>query len=217
MRMAWSPSAFSRPGPPPATATSSRGCRSGPGFQVARFVEKPNRQKAEQYLSAGTYAWNAGIFVWPTATILAELDHYAPELMRPLREAFDRKRVDEVFPTLKKISIDYAVMEHTDKAYVVPGDFDWDDIGDWVALERLLERGTDGSNTVVGHHVGLEASGNIIYTEDPDDVVVTLGVKDLVVVKRGNTLLLVSKDRVQDIKKLLADERLVALDINEYS
>ena len=181
----------------------------GPGFRVTRFVEKPNRQRAEQYLAAGSYAWNAGIFVWPTATILAELDRYVPELIRPLREAFAEGRIDKVFPTLKKISIDYAVMEQTERAYVIPGDFDWDDLGDWVALERLLE--SEGGNTVVGRHVGLETSANIIYTEDPDDVVVTLGVENLVVVKRGNTLLLVSRDRVQEIKKLLADERLAGL------
>ena len=100
-------------------------------------------------------------------------------------------------------------MEQTERAYVIPGDFDWDDLGDWVALERLLE--SEGGNTVVGRHVGLETSANIIYTEDPDDVVVTLGVENLVVVKRGNTLLLVSRDRVQEIKKLLAEERLAGL------
>ena len=129
----------------------------------------------------------------------------------PLRDAVEQDRIDEVFPTLKKISIDYAVMEHTERAMVVPGDFDWDDIGDWVALERLLPKDDGIANTVVGKHVGMDAVGNIIYTEEPDDVVVTLGVENLVIAKRGNTILLVAKNRVQDIKKLLADERLVEL------
>jgi len=188
------------------------------GFHVKRFVEKPNLRTAEAYVGSGDYLWNAGIFVWSTSAILQELDRHAPELMQPLRRAFNEGEIGRVFPTLTKISIDFAVMERTDRAYVVPGDFAWDDIGDWVALERLLRQHTDeagveasGTNTVVGRHVGMDTSGNIIYTEDPDDVVVTLGVEDLVVVKRGNTVLLVRKDRVQDIKTLLQDERLAEL------
>ncbi len=195
-----------------------KGDPTGGGFQVKRFVEKPNLRTAEAYVGSGDYLWNAGIFVWSTGAILEELDQHAPELMQPLRRAFHESEIGTVFPTLTKISIDFAVMERTDRAYVVPGDFTWDDIGDWVALERLLRQHTDekdvqaaDTNTVVGRHVGMDASGNIIYTEDPDDVVVTLGVEDLVVVKRGNTVLLVRKDRVQDIKTLLQDERLAEL------
>lgn len=181
---------------------------AGAGFSVQQFVEKPNLPKAESYLAAGNYYWNAGIFVWHSGVILSELDTHAPDLMRPLRQACRDGAVASVFPTLKKISIDYAVMEKTDKAYVIPGNFDWDDIGDWVALERLLNHSEAGANTVVGTHVGLEASGNIIYTENPDDVVVTLGVENLVIVKRGNTIFLANKNSIQDIKKLLEDERL---------
>lgn len=184
------------------------------GYKVGRFVEKPNLRTAEAYLRSGRYLWNAGIFVWSTAVILDELDRHAPELMGPLRRAFDSGDVAEVFPGLAKVSIDFAVMERTHRAYVVPGYFEWDDIGDWVALERHLRHGSGSeqdTNTVVGRHVGLETSGNIIYTEDPDDVVVTLGVENLVVVKRGNTVLLVRKDRVQDIKALLNDGRLATI------
>ncbi|MGL4611006.1 MAG: mannose-1-phosphate guanylyltransferase [Trueperaceae bacterium] len=180
------------------------------GFHVGKFVEKPNLPKAQRYLESGNYFWNAGIFVWPAKTILEELHRYAPELMGPLQEAFEHDRIPQVFPSLKKISIDYAVMEHSEKVYVIPGNFEWDDIGDWVALERLLQT-EEEHNTVVGTHVGLETSNNIIYTENPEDVIVTLGVENLVIVKQGNTILLVHKDRVQDIKKLLEDERLAEL------
>ncbi len=133
--------------------------------------------------------------------------------MQPLRAAGANGSVADVFPTLKKISIDFALMERTERALVVPGTFDWDDIGDWVALERLLtpEDGPGGANTVVGRHVGLDASRNIVYTDGPDDVVITLGVHDLVIVKRGNAVMLVHKDRVQEIKTLLADERMAEL------
>ena len=184
------------------------------GYRVQQFVEKPNAEKAERYVAAGGYSWNAGIFVWPLKAILAELDRYAPDLMTPLRAAHREDRLAETFPYLTKISIDYAVMERTDRAFVVPGDFDWDDIGDWIALERLLERGDGEANTVVGTHVGLETSGNIIYTDAADDVIVTLGVENLVIVKRGNAVLLVHKDRIQDLKKVLDDERLATFAVS---
>ena len=184
-----------------------------PAHRIARFVEKPNLRVAETYVESGRHLWNAGIFVWPVATALTELERHAEGLMVPLRRAFAEGTVTEVFPTLQRISIDFALMERTDRAYVVPGSFEWDDIGDWGALERLIapEDGPGGPNTVVGRHVGLDTSRNIVYTEDPDDVIVTLGVHDLVVVKRGKTLLLVHKDRLQEIKSLLQDERLTEL------
>lgn len=185
------------------------------GYRVAQFVEKPNATRAAQYLASGDYVWNAGIFVWTAQAILAELERHAPELYGPLEAALAQDRLAEVFPELPKISIDYALMEKTERAFVVPADFDWDDIGDWVALERLLSRGQQDPNTVVGTHVGLEANGNIIYTEDADDVIVTLGVEQLVVVKRGNVVLLMHKNRVQDLKSVLSDERLSAVRVRE--
>ncbi len=179
------------------------------GYRVRRFVEKPGAEAARAYLASGEFLWNAGIFVWRSDDILDELDAHAPQIMGPLRHAAAHNKVAEVFGTLPKLSIDFAVMEHTDRAFVVPVACEWDDIGDWVALERLLERGQD-TNTVVGKHVGLEASGNIIYTEDPADSIFTVGVHNLIVVKHGNTVLLVAKDRVADIKRLLADPVAVA-------
>ena len=182
-----------------------RGESVGAGFRVRRFVEKPNAAKAEAYLASASFFWNAGIFVWRSDVILAELDACAPDLMAPLRRAVAERRVAEVFGDLPAISIDYAVMERTERALVVPVSCGWDDVGDWVALERLLHADTDegAANTVVGRHVAYQASGNIVYTESDDDVIVTIGVHDLVVVKRGNTVLLVAKDRVEDVKRLL--------------
>ncbi|MBA3891203.1 MAG: mannose-1-phosphate guanylyltransferase [Gemmatimonadaceae bacterium] len=195
----------------PATAYGyiERGEAFGPGFRVASFVEKPTAERARRYLGEDTYSWNAGIFVWRSDDILAELDAHAPDIMVPLRAALAERRLAQVFQTLPKTSIDYALMERTTRAYVVPVDCDWDDIGDWVALDRLIRNaGPDATRTVVGKHVGHRASGNIIYTEDAEDIIVTVGVQDLIVVKRGNTVLLVAKDNVADIKAVLLDERL---------
>jgi mannose-1-phosphate guanylyltransferase len=178
-------------------------------FKVAKFVEKPPLEQAKAYLSSGRFSWNGGIFFWQTDVILNELALHAPLLFQTLEVAHRTGAVAEVFPTLAKISIDYAVLEKTDKAYVVPADFDWDDLGDWQALERLLQKEHADINTVIGQHVGLEASGNIIYSDDADDMIVTVGIEDLVIVKRHNAMLLMRKDRIQDIKHLLKDERLV--------
>lgn len=177
------------------------------GYKVARFVEKPDLGTAERYLQDGSYYWNNGIFVWHVDTILDELAQHVPELVTTLQNAYDSGTVDEVFPHLEKISIDYAVLEKTEQAYMVPADYDWDDIGDWLALERLIPQ-AEGNNTIVGQHIGLDTARNIVYTSHEHDMVVTLGVEDLVIVKRGDTVLVLRKDRVQDIKKLLKDERL---------
>ena len=158
--------------------------------------------------ATGRFSWNGGIFVCHVATLLEELRAYMPELLGPLMTAHREGHVAEVFPTLPKISIDYGVLEKTNRAFVLSADFDWDDVGDWQALERLLAH-DQNANTVIGQYVGLEGSGNIIYTGDDDNVIVTLGISDIVVVKRGKAMLLVRKDRVQDIKTLLQDERLV--------
>ncbi len=181
------------------------------GFRVERFVEKPNRTRAQAYLDAGDHLWNAGMFVWNTETILAELDRHAPELMLPLRQAFAASQLETGFAELPKVSIDYAVMEKTDGAYVVEGDFGWDDIGDWAALERLLPKDDGAVHTVFGAHAGHDAAGNIVYTDGPDDVLVAFGVEGLVIVKRGDTVLILPKERVGEIKGLLEDERLRSL------
>jgi mannose-1-phosphate guanylyltransferase len=177
-------------------------------FRVAKFVEKPPLEQAQGYLTSGHFSWNGGIFFWQTEVILRELNLYAPSLLNMLNTAVQEKSVNDVFPTLPKISIDYAVLEKTKNAFVIPASFDWDDLGDWQALERLLQKESHDLNTVVGQHVGLEASGNIIYNEDEGDMIVTLGIEDLVIVKRHNAMLLMRKDRIQDIKRLLSDERL---------
>ena len=188
-----------------------RGDAVGEGYRVRRFVEKPALREAQAYVRSGDYLWNAGIFVWRSDVILAELDQHATDIMRPLRSAIANRNVPHVFPTLPVRSIDVAVMERTDRALVVPVDCGWDDVGDWVALERILQRsGREGATTVAGKHVAHQASGNIVYTEDEDDVVVTIGVHDVVVVKRGNTVLLVAKDRLDEVKAVLSDEQLTS-------
>jgi len=167
-----------------------------PAYKVARFTEKPNRETAENFLETGRFSWNGGIFVFRVGVVLAELKTYVPELV----SALEAKGKD-AYPELKKISIDYALMEKTQKACVLPVEFGWDDLGDWNGLERLL--GGDKPNVELTTHVGLDTKGAILFSSNSDEVIVTIGVEDLVVVRDGNVTLIAKKDRTQEIKQVL--------------
>ena len=165
-----------------------------PAFKVNRFAEKPDKATAERFVSSGQYSWNSGIFIFPAAIMLSELKKYAPEMIQALIE----KGVD-AYATLDKLSIDYAVMEKTERAYVIPASFGWDDLGDWNAVERLLKG--DADNVALCQHVGLDTTDSIFYSTDSDEVIVTIGLEDVVVVRDGNATLIVKKDRTQEIKQ----------------
>lgn len=165
-----------------------------PAYKVSRFAEKPDKATAEKFLASGDYSWNSGMFIFPASVMIAELKAHAPEMTQALLE----KGV-EAYATLEKLSIDYAVMEKTDRAYVVPANFGWDDLGDWNAIERLLKG--DDKNVEMCQHVGLDTADSILYSADPDEVIVTIGLEDVVVVRDGNATLIVKKDRTQDIKQ----------------
>jgi len=167
-----------------------------PGFKVNRFTEKPDQATAESFLATGRYGWNGGMFIFPAGVMLTELHTHAPELIDALET-----QGAACYPTLQKLSIDYALMEKTDKAYVVPVTFEWDDLGDWNAIDRLLKNGKP--NVEVAKHVGLDTQDTLLYSNDDDDLIVTIGLEDTVVVRDGKVTLIVKKERTQDIKKVL--------------
>ncbi|MBW4513447.1 MAG: mannose-1-phosphate guanylyltransferase [Scytonematopsis contorta HA4267-MV1] len=178
-------------------------------YHVNRFTEKPNRNTAETFLSTGSFSWNSGMFIFRAGVVLKELHTYAPEIIEPLE-----KHGPDIYPQLPKNSVDYALMEKTNLAYVLPADFGWDDLGDWNAIERLLKK-EDNPNVELATHVGLDTTGSIIYASNPEDVIVTIGLEDVVVVRDRNVTLIVRKDRTQEIKQILKtiqnDERLTEL------
>ncbi len=166
-----------------------------PAYTVARFTEKPDEATAESFIASGRFSWNSGMFIFPAAVMLAELDAYATEIMAPLRvEGVD------AYHSLAKLSIDYAVMEKTAKACVMPVAFGWDDLGDWNAVERLRKT-PEQPNVEMAQHLGLDTKDSIIYASDDDEVIVTIGLEDVVVVRDGKATLVVHKSRTQDIKK----------------
>lgn len=169
--------------------------KSLPSYQVARFTEKPDQPTAETFIASGRFSWNSGMFIFPAAVMLQELDAHAAEIMGPLRT-----KGADAYAELNKLSIDYAVMEKTDRACVMPVSFGWDDLGDWNAVERLL-KSPEKDNVEMAQHLCLDTQGCIVYTSDDDEVVVTIGLEDVVVVRHGKATLVVNKNRTQDIKK----------------
>ena len=162
-------------------------------FKVTRFLEKPDRQRAESLYASGRFYWNAGIFLASKRVWLSEFARHAPEVLEGRGD---------------RTSLDYALMEKTDRAFMVPASFPWDDLGDWRALERHL-RG-NGENLELARHVGLDTRGAIIYAQG-DELIVTLGLQDVVIVREGKVTLIARKDRVDELKKLLATLRRVGV------
>ena len=179
-----------------------------PVHRVEQFVEKPDLAKAENYLDAGGYFWNAGMFVWRPEVILGAIARHAPELSDGLNELSAQWRsttsiaqaMDAVYPSLQKISIDFAVMEKAEDVVMLQSAFDWDDVGEWPAIARHYPADTMG-NVFKGSGVALEASGNLTYAE-PGHTISLLGVKDLIVVQSGDATLVCHKDYAQQVKAL---------------
>jgi mannose-1-phosphate guanylyltransferase len=167
-----------------------------PVSKVTRFTEKPDRETAESFLATGRFSWNSGIFIFRAGVVLEELRTHAPEIIGPLEE-----KGSAAYSQLPKKSIDYALMEKTQLTYVIPASFGWDDLGDWNAIERLFKG--DAPNVELAHHVGMDTQGAIFYASGEDEVIVTIGLEDLVVVRDRNVTLIVKKDRTQEIKQVL--------------
>jgi mannose-1-phosphate guanylyltransferase len=179
-----------------ATPSEVGGKAALPIYRVSRFTEKPDRETAEQFLATGRFSWNSGMFVFRAGVVLEELRTHALEIISLLEE-----QGSAAYSHLPKKSIDYALMEKTQLAYVLPAAFGWDDLGDWNALERLMKG--DAQNVELATHVGLDTQGGIFYAADGEEVIATIGLEDVVVVRDRNVTLIVNKDRTQDIKKLL--------------
>lgn len=179
-----------------------------PAYNVKRFVEKPNADKAAEYLASGDFYWNSGIFVWKAATILDALRERQPEMLAHLDKIVDawgtpqQKEVfDKEFAAIKGVSVDYAVMEHATNVAVIEAPYEWDDLGGWLALPRRIGSDENG-NTIVGKHIGLKTTDSIVRSSE-DHLVVTLGMKDCLVVHTDDATLVANKNDEQAIKQLV--------------
>lgn len=171
-----------------------------PAFWVRRFREKPDLGTAREFVAAGTFTWNSGIFVWKARTILDALAQHQPEIasrVERIAAAADRpdflEVLDREFAAMPKISIDYAVMEKASSVVMIEAPFAWDDVGSWLAMERHGSADPNGNVVFAPRHVELNATGNIVRTLDPQHLVVLAGVRDLVVVVTPDATLVADK------------------------
>ena len=190
---------------------------SGKGlFRLERFVEKPDFETAREYLSEKNYFWNSGIFVWKTATILAEIENHLPSLYKTLKEMepllFESHQPDEpnrpnklnelnrLYSGLDSISIDYGVMEKCTDVWMVLASFRWSDLGSWTALDEVMEK-DDAGNIIRGNTVDIESQNSTILAGER--ILATIGLKDMVVVDTPDATLVTSKGRDQEVRKIV--------------
>ena len=179
-------------------------------YRVAEFVEKPARAKAEEYLAAGGWYWNSGIFLFSAESFLAELERQRPATLAACREAMEQGAEDldffrldrDAFAAAPSESIDHAIMEHTADAVVVPVDMGWSDIGSWLALWEAGTRDSQG-NVLLGDVTVRDVRNSYLRTDGR--LIAAIGLEDVVIVVDGDSVLAVAKDRAQDVGAL-ADE-----------
>ncbi len=196
------------------------GALDGKGiFEVNQFVEKPDAETAGKYLDSGEYSWNSGMFMFPVDTFLDEMEAHQPEVMKQVTQAVEKAkretdfiRLDEEsFAASPSISVDYAVMEHTDKAALVPMSCGWSDAGAWDALWRIGNKDADG-NVIKGTSYTQDVKNSYLHAGDGPPIA-ALGIEDLVVVSTKDMVLVTKKDRAQDVKQLMEDVKLENSDL----
>ena len=187
-------------------------------YEVLRFVEKPNLEKAKEYLTSGEYLWNSGIFVWKASTILKNFKEYLPEIYEGLQkigESINTGKYEEVlkkeFPNLPSESIDYGIMEKAKNIYVIPGNFGWDDVGSWLSLERINKTNQDG-NVINGNVISIKTKNSII--QGNEKLIATIGLEDIVIVDTDDVTLICHKDNTQEVKEII--NNLKICNRNEY-
>ncbi len=182
---------------------------SSGAYRVASFREKPARDTAEDYLRQGTFYWNCGIFVWKASRILSALQEYEPEMYRLLQELQPHvgkntwsAALADVFPNMKSISIDYAILERDSNITVVEAPYDWDDVGSWTAMQRLQPADENG-NTIIGLHVGIDTNGCIIRSSQ-NHVISTIGIKDCIIVHTPDATLVADRHDENAVREIVA-------------
>ncbi|MGG4144498.1 mannose-1-phosphate guanylyltransferase [Paenibacillus algorifonticola] len=184
--------------------------------KVNKFVEKPNEEKANDYLKAGNYYWNSGIFVWRVAVVRDYIRKLMPEmhdLLETMKMAFkenDRNTIIKAeFPKMPDQSIDYGIMEKASDIHVIPCIFGWDDVGSWTALERINDV-DDNGNVTNGNTLNIDTKRCII--ESNGKLIATLGVEDLIIVETEDVTLICKKDKAQEIKSLIKELKIQKLE-----
>ncbi len=190
----------------------------GRAFKVDGFTEKPDLEKAKEYLASDDYLWNSGMFLWKLSTIVEHYEKLLPEIyegMLKIQEFIGTpqqdRAIEDIFPSFPSISIDYGIMEKAENIYTIPGTFGWDDVGSWLALERI-KRSNEFGNIADGNIVTIDTRNCII--QGTDKLIAAVGLKDLVIVDTKDATLICDREHTSDIKKVI--ENLKICNRNEY-
>ncbi len=190
----------------------------GRAFAVDRFVEKPDLETAKEYLATEQYLWNSGMFIWKISTILHNMEKYLPETYAGLQRiqnviatADEQSVLEQEFEAFHSESIDYGIMEKAQNIYILSGSFGWDDVGSWLAVERIRQSNEFG-NVITGNAVTVDTKNTII--EGGKKLIATVGIEDLIIVDTEDALLICEKDSAGNIKKVL--ENLKICNRTEY-
>jgi mannose-1-phosphate guanylyltransferase len=186
--------------------------------KVLTFAEKPNYATAVRFLESGDFLWNSGMFIWRTDSILEEIRKYMPELFEGLEVIKKNLHspnfgevLAKVYGQLKNISIDYGIMEKSQKVFLTKGDFSWSDVGSWEEVYQISDKSEDG-NAVVGNVFTDMTSESYIYS--PDKFTAVIGAENFIVINTDDALLICRRDKAQDVKKII--EHLKYSKMNEH-
>ncbi|MCM0649677.1 mannose-1-phosphate guanylyltransferase [Clostridium swellfunianum] len=187
-------------------------------YKVERFTEKPNIEVAKDFILKGTYLWNSGMFVWRADVFLREMEKYLPKMYKNLMtiyqhigESTEHEVIKDQYSLIDGISVDFGIMQKTRKAYVIKCEFVWDDIGSFAALGRFLNNYRD--NNISGNAF-MEQSENC-YVFGKDKLIIGFGIKDLVIVDAGDVLLVMDKNKEQEVKHLVNEIKKIN-ELGEY-
>ena len=183
---------------------------SGDAKAVIEFKEKPDEATAKEYVASGEYAWNSGMFAWKASVILDKFKEYIPDIYADLEKignamntADEKNVIDEVYPNIRKISVDYAVMEPaaaTGDVHVIPGEMGWNDVGSFDMMEVLRDKDADG-NIIEGDVVAVDCRDSIILSSEK--TVTCVDIENLVVVETKDAIMVCPKDKAQSVKKIV--------------
>lgn len=180
-------------------------------YKVTNFTEKPTIEKALEFIQTGKYYWNANNYVWSAETLIEAFQKYQPDTLKTslhlasLKPDEFHKALPEIYKNVKKISIDYAISEKADNLVLIPGDFGWNDVGDWKVIHNLSHKDSDGNAVIKTEEsvepVIIEAKNNLIYSSER--LIAVVGVEDLIIVDSKDITLIVPRSKSQDVKKIV--------------
>jgi len=184
---------------------------SSPVKKVANFTEKPDKQRAEEFVASGEYLWNAGIFLWNTKQIISAFESFLPEMANQFESGVEhystpseQSFIDSIYPQCENISIDYGVIEKAENVYVLPSEFGWSDLGTWKSLFEQANK-EESNNVMIGSNITLRNAVDSLVVNNSEKLIIVEGVNNMVIVNTKDAILICSKDKEQEVKNLVSE------------